>query len=102
MIIVSKGAGILVPFTLLPTFIAGAKLFHNLDATLLLAITFLLNGVIWFVIGYKWNIPIDVKNKSGEMVTIKNRHSLFWIPVEHVGSFLLALGAIALMGYLHA
>lgn len=99
MIIVSKGVGVLAPILFITSTIAAAKLL-DINASLMFTLLFLFNGILWFFVGYKWNTPHEVKNRNGETITIKTRHSLFWIPIQHVGSFLLAIGVVMLLNYL--
>jgi hypothetical protein len=53
---------------------------------------------VWFI-GIRFNRPVDGYHpRTGERVIYKNRHTLFWVPMQYYAFIGAAFGVIAMVG----
>ncbi|HLU95949.1 MAG TPA: hypothetical protein VKZ89_03830 [Thermobifida alba] len=97
--IIWRGWGILVLLmTGLPAglgaFAAQALLGEDM-AQLGAGIGIVMGGVASFLVGQRLNAPVQGYHpQTGQPVLYKNRHTLFFIPMQYCGVLLLVLGAV--------
>ncbi|KAB8151680.1 hypothetical protein EZY14_017390 [Kordia sp. TARA_039_SRF] len=93
--IIWTGRGILVALILVIIFIFIAKTF-DLRFEETLSIAAITTSPFCFLFGWQWNTKVIEKNTK-RIVRQKNRHTIFWIPIQYWGIILLTIGTIFLL-----
>ena len=60
-------------------------------------ITTFITGAFGWYFGRKWNLKkgrILIDQETGDKIQTKERHSLFWIPIQYIGFIILLLGVL--------
>ena len=63
----------------------------------LTAVSLILTGVFSWIMGIKWNIEqakVELNTRTGKPESTKNKHTLFWIPMQYWGFIFPVLGTL--------
>jgi len=97
--IIWSGRGIFSVLVLIACMFLTVTLFSKEIADYAFAMSFTIAGFFSWFFGKKWNNKpqrILRDEQTGERVTFKNRHTLFWIPMQYIGYIFISGGTIIL------
>lgn len=98
MIIWWSGRGILSIIVLVVTFLVCINIFPAEYGDYVFAVTAFVSGVFCWYFGKKWNTKkrVVIDEKTGQQLKVKNKHTLFFIPMQYWGILFLMLGVFFL------
>jgi len=97
--IVWSGRGFLSVLIFFGILFASINLIPEVYVDDVFGISFLVTGLFSWYFGNQWNTPkrVFTDEETGQQVVFKNRHTLFWIPMQYVGNLCVLAGAVILI-----
>jgi len=96
--VIWSGRGILSVLVLMVSMFVCVSLFHKENADYMFSISFLVAGLFSWFFGKKWNRSQRIlkDEETGKRIILKNRHTLFWIPMQYIG-YIFIIGGIVIL-----
>ena len=96
--IIWSGRGILSVLVLIISIIACIYILPKECADYGFAVSFLVAGLFSWFFGKRWNSSQRIlkDEKTGQRIVLKNRHTLFWIPMQYIGYIFILVGIVIL------
>ena len=94
--LVWNGLGIVMPILAIALLVIFSQ-FSSIESDYAFIYSLTLTGLFSWVFGKQWNAEQIVEDEeTGQLVRVKNGHSLFWIPMQYAGIICIGLALIIL------